>query len=184
VDRADRREWRVETSSIYTVRSAYKLLSASPNVDLAVPMPSLWHKNVPLKVGIFAWRLFRDRLPTKDNLFRRHVIAADAQTCSGECGEMETSSHLFLHCDFFGSVWHLILRWLGIFSVMHCDVSSHFNHSASSVVLPNRSNIFYRLFGLQLFGKYGKKEITGYLMIENAQFFRLWTKSSRHLSCG
>jgi len=40
---------------------------------------------------------------------------------------METSSHLFLHCDFFGSVWNFILRWLGVFSVMSYDVPSHFN---------------------------------------------------------
>jgi hypothetical protein len=40
---------------------------------------------------------------------------------------METSSHLFLHCDFFGSVWNFTLKWLGIFSVMAPEVSSHFN---------------------------------------------------------
>ncbi|GAU18664.1 hypothetical protein TSUD_124970 [Trifolium subterraneum] len=28
----------------------------------------IWHKHVPLKVSIVAWRLLRDRLPTKDNL--------------------------------------------------------------------------------------------------------------------
>ena len=126
VDRVDRRLWRLETSSVYTVRSAYKFLNANVAVDQAVPVSSLWHKNVPLKVVIFAWRLFRDRLPTKDNLSRRHVIDTDAQPCIGDCGEMETSSHLFLHCDFFGYVWNFILRWLGIYYVMSCDVSSHF----------------------------------------------------------
>jgi hypothetical protein len=33
-----------------------------------------------------------------------------------------------LYFSFFGSVWICILRWLGIISVIHCDVSSHFNH--------------------------------------------------------
>jgi len=41
------------------------------------PVPSLWHKDVPLKVVLFAWRLFQDRLPTKDNLYRRNVLASD-----------------------------------------------------------------------------------------------------------
>jgi hypothetical protein len=83
VDRVDRRVWRLESSSEYTVRSAYNFLSATTPVNHAVPVSSLWHKNVPLKVVVFAWRLFRDRLPTKNNLFRRHVIATDAQSCVG-----------------------------------------------------------------------------------------------------
>jgi len=77
-------------------------------------------------VVLFAWRLFRDRLPTKDNLCRRHVIDIEAQSCVGRCGAVETSSHLLLHCNFFGSVWNHILRWLGISSVMPFDASSHF----------------------------------------------------------
>ncbi|PNY16833.1 hypothetical protein L195_g013560 [Trifolium pratense] len=28
----------------------------------------IWHKQVPLKVPVLAWRLLRDRLPTKSNL--------------------------------------------------------------------------------------------------------------------
>jgi len=95
VDRCDRWQWRLDTSSAYTVRSAYNFINANVPVDIAVPASSLWHKDVPLKVVLFVWRLFRDKLPTKDNLFRRHVIAFDAQSCVGCCGEVETSSHLF-----------------------------------------------------------------------------------------
>lgn len=39
---------------------------------------------------------------------------------------METSSHLLLHCDIFGSVWNYILRWLGVSIVMPYDATSHF----------------------------------------------------------
>jgi len=76
---------------------------------------------------LFAWRMFRDRLPTKDNLYRHHVIDIEDHSCIEGCGEVETSSHLFLHCNFFGSVWNQILRWLGVSSVMPCDVLTHFN---------------------------------------------------------
>jgi len=91
-----------------------------------VPASSLWHKDVPLKVVLFAWRLFRDRLPTKDNLYRRHVIDIDAQLCIGGCGEVETSSHLLFNCNIFGSVWNFILRWLGVSFVLRGDASSHY----------------------------------------------------------
>ncbi|PNX77400.1 hypothetical protein L195_g033366, partial [Trifolium pratense] len=36
---------------------------------------------VPLKVSILAWRLLRDRLPTKTNLVTRCIISADARYC-------------------------------------------------------------------------------------------------------
>jgi len=104
--------------SVYTVQSAYNFLNANVTADLPVSVSSLWHKDVPLKVTLFAWRLFRNRLPTKDNLFRRQIIVMDAQACVGDCGEMETSHHLLLHCNFFGAVWYFIFRWLGIYAVM------------------------------------------------------------------
>ena len=96
----------METSSVYTVRSAYKFLT----VDDVVFVSSLWLKEVPLKVVLFAWRLLRDRLPTKDNLYRRNVVDIDDQFCVGGCGEVETSSHLLLHCNVFGSVLNHIFR--------------------------------------------------------------------------
>ena len=33
----------------------------------------LWLKGVPLKVLIFAWRLFLNLIPTRDKLFQRRV---------------------------------------------------------------------------------------------------------------
>ena len=127
VDRVDRRLWRLETSVVYTVRSAYKFLTVNVTKDVEVPVYHLWLKEVPLKVVLFAWRLLRDRLPTKDNLYRRNVVGVDDQLCVGGCGEVETSSHLFLHFIIFGSVWNHIHRWIDVTTIMPCDVSSLFN---------------------------------------------------------
>ncbi|MCH95243.1 cysteine-rich receptor-like protein kinase, partial [Trifolium medium] len=46
----------------YSVRSAYKLLTsmATPNIDALSNF--LWHKQVPAKVSVLAWRLVRNRL--------------------------------------------------------------------------------------------------------------------------
>lgn len=76
---------------------------------------------------LFAWRLLRDRLPTKDNLNRRHIVGFDEQSCVSGCGEVEISSHLLLHCNFFGIVWHHIFRWIGVSSVLPLDALSHFH---------------------------------------------------------
>lgn len=81
-------------------------------------------KDIPLKVVIFAWWLFRNRLSTKDNQIRRGVLNNDTCLCASGCGSLETATHLFLHCCIFGSVWHFILRWVGISLVLSYCIKS------------------------------------------------------------
>jgi hypothetical protein len=58
----------------------------------------------------------------RDNLLRCGVIHNDSRLCVAGCGSDESSSHLFLHCHLFGSVWHHISRWLGISTVSPLNV--------------------------------------------------------------
>jgi len=127
VDKDDRWLWKAETSHVYSVCSAYKLLTIHPSTVSVVSASSIWNKDVPLKVVLFAWRLFRDRLPTKMNLLRRGVIANEARLCIAGCGSEETSDHLFLHCNIYGSIWYTIYRWLNLSSVLPFTVGDHFN---------------------------------------------------------
>jgi hypothetical protein len=126
VDKEDRWLWNLETSHVYSVRSAYKLLTTQPPTASVVSVSSLWNKDIPLKVVLFAWRLFRDRLPTKSNLIRRGVISGDAISCVAGCGLEESSEHLFLHCNIFGAIWHYTYRWLNVSSVSPFTVGDHF----------------------------------------------------------
>jgi len=103
------------------------VLTIQPQVESPVEFSSIWHKDVPLKVVVFAWRLFRDRLPTKDNLLRRGVITHDCRMCVAGCDCVESSSHLFLHCNIFGSVWHLIYSWIGVLVTNPFYVPDHFH---------------------------------------------------------
>jgi hypothetical protein len=86
----------------------------------------VWHKQVPLKVLIFTWRLLQDRLPTKINLVRRGIIHHDAARCVAGCTSDESVAQLFLHCDVFGSLWQLIRSWIGIIGVDPNNISDHF----------------------------------------------------------
>ena len=79
------------------------------------------------KVGLFAWRLFRDRLPTTDNLICRGVIHHDACLCVTRCGSKENLAHLFLRCNIFGSIWYHIYKWMGVSTVIPFSVGDHFN---------------------------------------------------------
>jgi hypothetical protein len=67
------------------------------------------HSQAPLKVSILAWRLLRDRLPTKINLLTRGIISADDISCVAGCRHVEDAQHLFLHCDTFGSLSSVVV---------------------------------------------------------------------------
>ena len=126
VDKEDRWQWHLKTSNAFSVRSAYKVLATRYHSPVMETLKPLWHKDIPLKVVLFGWRLFRDRLPTKDNLIRCGVIAVEERLCVGGCGMLETSSHLLLHCRTFGEVWHFIHNWLGVCSVLPNAPADHF----------------------------------------------------------
>ncbi|XP_024636608.1 uncharacterized protein [Medicago truncatula] len=118
--------WLPDPIQGYTVRGSYHLLT-SKDVPLRDPATSLiWHKQVPLKVSLFAWRLLRDRLPTKVNLVHRRVIDTEAAMCVTDCGMSETAQHLFLSCDVFSSLWPLVRHWLGIVGVDTNVLLDHF----------------------------------------------------------
>ncbi|GJY90975.1 RNA-directed DNA polymerase, eukaryota [Tanacetum coccineum] len=55
-------------------------------------------KSVPIKVNVFAWKLFLDRLPTRLNLARRNVYVPSLDCPLCDQGEEDTS-HLFFGCS-------------------------------------------------------------------------------------
>jgi len=67
-----------------------------------------------LKASIVIWRLLKDRLPTRINLQRCGLLQAADTMCVSGCGNAESASHLFLHCDVFGSLWQYIRCWIGV----------------------------------------------------------------------
>ncbi|MCI14847.1 70 kDa peptidyl-prolyl isomerase [Trifolium medium] len=86
--------WRHDAGGGYSVKDVYQLLITMdpPGVDAASDL--IWHKQVPLKVSVLAWRLLRNKLLAKDNLVRRNIIAHDSQMCVSGCGGLETTRHL------------------------------------------------------------------------------------------
>jgi len=65
-----------------------------------------------LKVSIFAYCLLRNMLPIKDNLARCGVITHEVNLCVSGSSVAETTTHLFLYCASFGSLWHMVRTWL------------------------------------------------------------------------
>jgi len=67
----------------------------------------VWNKFASLKVSLFAWRLLRNHIPSKDNWIQRGNILTNSNMCSSDCGTKESVNHLFLGWDFFGSLCFL-----------------------------------------------------------------------------
>jgi len=125
-DVSDRWQWTPDIAGGYTVRGAYQILTFQGAPLINVTEDLVWHKQVPLKVSILAWRLLRDRLPTKTNLLRRGILPSEAITCVAGCGNDESAHHLFLHCELFGSLWQHIRNWIGISGVDPFTLHDHF----------------------------------------------------------
>ena len=123
---SDRWVWLPDPSGGYTVRGAYSLLTSQVRHVEDYALDLVWHKQVPLKVFVFAWRLISDRLPTKTNLIARRVLSTDMSSCVAGCGHPETAQHLFLLCNTFGSLWHLVRDWIGCYGVDADNISDHF----------------------------------------------------------
>nr|GEY67677.1 RNA-directed DNA polymerase, eukaryota [Tanacetum cinerariifolium] len=73
-------------------------------------VPTRWFKSVPIKINIFAWKLFLDRLPTRVNLFNRKVVVSST-SCPLCDTSAEDASHLFFGCVLAKQVLKLVFRW-------------------------------------------------------------------------
>ncbi|KAL5170281.1 putative ribonuclease H protein [Glycine soja] len=68
----DRCSWKHDQTRYYSTKSGYDLIweaqmGANQNLDFV----DIWKLKIPSKSLVFAWRLIRDRLPTRMNLRRR-----------------------------------------------------------------------------------------------------------------
>ncbi|KAF1892130.1 hypothetical protein Lal_00036486 [Lupinus albus] len=99
--------------------------------DLKQHASSLWKSKAPSKVLTFTWRLFQDKIPTKDALSKRGVpLHTNGRLLCSFCNDhSETSTHLFSSCSVTYSVWQSIYKWLGIHVVLPLNPLHHFlNH--------------------------------------------------------
>ncbi|XP_024636284.1 uncharacterized protein [Medicago truncatula] len=137
--------WLLDTANGYTVSGAYSFITTSGDLVDRSPVDDVWHKQIPSKVSLFVWRLFRNRLPTKENLVHRRVIQPDNVACASRCGHPETAKHLFLDYNIFGSLWYHVWLWLSISFVNPGDIRHHFQQFTNMARLPRATHLFLRI---------------------------------------
>ena len=67
----------------YNVTSAYYYLISMEHNIMVNHNDVVWHKEVHMKIGLYAWRLLHNRIPTTNNLIRRGAISYQWE---GLCG--------------------------------------------------------------------------------------------------
>ena len=105
---------------------AYEMLTSNEHAHVSPITDLIWHKQVPLKVSIFSWRLFRDRLPTKTNLVTRNVISSEVRFCVARCVHIEDAQHMFLRCPHFAFLWQMVRAWIRFDGVGTQVIQDHF----------------------------------------------------------
>ena len=118
--------WKADPSGQYSTQSAYNLLmgeTIGETHDGA--SKELWKLKIPSKTSIFAWRLIRDRLPTKSNLRRRHV-EINYMLCLFCRNKEEDATHLFFHCSKILPIWWESLSWVNILGAFPQKPRQHF----------------------------------------------------------
>ena len=103
----DRWVWGLNGEGVFRVKDVRCLLDDSFLPKAPTATRSV--KYVPIKVNVFAWKVFLDCLPTRSNLLHRCVQVPD-HMCPIFSSAPEDSSHLFIGCC-LTDVVRLVCRW-------------------------------------------------------------------------
>jgi hypothetical protein len=130
----DEWRWKAEEEGVFTVKSTYGLMSTKLLMrrdlgeDQIFSFKAIWKSPAPSKVAGLAWLVLLDRVPTRENLFRRKIIQGEEDQCCVFCGEhTESVQHLFVYCGFVLQIWEQVFVWLRLnFSLPH-SISSMLN---------------------------------------------------------
>lgn len=124
--------WKSEEGALFTVQTCYvvleklRILEDGGGMEEEAVFNYLQKSPAPSKVLVFSWTLLLDQIPTLDNLARRRLLDAETKRSCCFCdGAVETSSHLFLHCDVSYKVWLRVMTW---FQVSMLTPSNSFIH--------------------------------------------------------
>ena len=140
--------WILDPTHGYSVRGAYHFLTSQAEPATENVISTVWHRLVPSKVSLFAWRLLQDRISTKSNLVRRHILQPNDNICVGGCGFTETTDHLFIGCALFGNVWNLVSQWLGIYVVFPRSIKEHYLQFTQLAALPRATHSYLKIIWL------------------------------------
>jgi len=138
---------RVQTVAAFWIISyrSHRATSMDLHSNIQILRNDVWHKHISSKVFLFVWHLLRNRLLTKENLARRSILQSIELACATNCGNFETTYHLFIGCGISDSVWYHVRTWLGIYMVAPNMLLHHFVQFSYMAGMPQSSHIFSKV---------------------------------------
>ncbi|GLT33516.1 hypothetical protein SLA2020_080980 [Shorea laevis] len=119
MDGVDSWTWIHSGDGSYSVKMAYDFLTPKVSILDGKWSKIIWSKYVPSKISVFGWRLFLNRLATKENLCKRGIASIGEDVGCGFCHEgVEQLHHIFCECKGVWIVWMKVLGWWGLQSVL------------------------------------------------------------------
>ena len=110
----------------YSTKLAYNLLKDEGNsIEEDSTSKIIWRLKIPPRASAFSWRIFKNRLPTRDNLRRRHV-ELPSYNCPLCDQEEETAGHILFSCRKTRHLWWESLRWVNRVGPFSIEPKSHF----------------------------------------------------------
>jgi hypothetical protein len=135
----DGRGWRPEQGGDFKVKYTYDLVTnliTERNLihqDHELGFKVMWKCMAPSKVSGFVWMVLHDRVPTRENLFRRQIIEANGdRRCVFYGDSTETAPHLFIYCTFILQVRERVLTWLGLSFMLPHNILSLLSYVATT----------------------------------------------------
>ena len=95
--------WGLEKRGIYSVRSLYRQLKFGGVISRR--MKEVWRAKLPLKVKVFVWQMFHDRLQTAVQLKKRNWPGSELCVC---CDKREDVNHIMFRCHLARFVWSVL----------------------------------------------------------------------------
>jgi hypothetical protein len=106
--------WTLEKNKEFSTSSLYKEMSFPIMINKW--MMNVWRAKLPLKIKIFLWQLYNDKVQTTEQLKKNWSGLVDCKLC----GKVESVEHLFLQCAVANFCWGVIRDVLGWGSIPIC----------------------------------------------------------------
>ncbi|XP_028190615.1 uncharacterized protein LOC114376598 [Glycine soja] len=118
--------WGLDTGGPYSTKATYSFLKDGDNqVTEDSDFKSIWNLKIPPRASAFSWRLFKNRIPTKVNLRRRHV-ELPSYNCPLCDEEEETAGHILYSCIKTRTLWWETMSWVNRVGPFSTEPRDHF----------------------------------------------------------
>ncbi|GKB54429.1 RNA-directed DNA polymerase, eukaryota, reverse transcriptase zinc-binding domain protein, partial [Tanacetum coccineum] len=117
----DRWTWNLNGHGVFSIKSAREEIDSHLLVTFSSSMH--WSKVIPIKLNVFVWRMFLDKLPTRSNLSNRG-LDIPCILCLIYANVVETMNHLLFGCSMYMDLLQLLCRWWNIQTPLLSDPTS------------------------------------------------------------